>query len=107
MPHDVAARGVRAIYHTIPPSLKERFIESLEAVAGTKASDHRRKEPLFMTWDQVRELRALGHDIGAHTHSHTILSQLDEGAQRSEPRGAAATRSSASSATRPRSLSNT
>ena len=84
MPHDVAARAVRTIYHSIPVPLKERFVESLEEVAGAAARDFTRKAPLFMTWDHVRELRGLGHDIGAHTHSHTILSQLDEAKQLEE-----------------------
>lgn len=87
MPHDVAARGVRAIYHTVPTGLQERFIESLEEVSGCAAKDYKRKEPLFMTWDHVRELHSLGHDIGAHTQSHSILSRLDERAQLEELEG--------------------
>lgn len=31
---------------------------------------------LFMTWDQAREMRAGGMDIGSHTHSHRILGHL-------------------------------
>lgn len=84
MPADEAARAIRGIYHGVPTTLHERFIDALERAAGAAASEHVRDTPLFMTWDDVRELRSLGHEIGGHTHSHTILSQLDESAQRGE-----------------------
>ena len=37
-----------------------------------------------MSWDEVRALRELGHEIGAHTHSHPILSKLSEEEQTHE-----------------------
>ncbi len=39
---------------------------------------------LMMTRDQLRELRRLGMDIGAHTITHPILSGLDDAAAREE-----------------------
>ena len=39
---------------------------------------------LFMTWDQVREMRSAGMDIGSHTQSHQILSDLTLDEQREE-----------------------
>ena len=32
--------------------------------------------PLFLDWNQVRELRLAGMDIGSHTHSHPLLAHL-------------------------------
>ena len=32
-----------------------------------------------MTWDQIRELHDAGWEIGAHTHTHPHLTQIDDG----------------------------
>ena len=37
-----------------------------------------------MTWDQIRELQSLGHEIGCHTVSHPILSTLPRAQQEYE-----------------------
>jgi peptidoglycan/xylan/chitin deacetylase (PgdA/CDA1 family) len=42
----------------------------------------------WMTWDQVRALRAAGHEIGAHTVTHPDLATLDAERAREEIRGA-------------------
>lgn len=39
---------------------------------------------LFMTWEQAREMREAGMDIGSHTQSHQILSDLTLDAQKEE-----------------------
>jgi peptidoglycan/xylan/chitin deacetylase (PgdA/CDA1 family) len=43
----------------------------------------------LMTWDQIRELEAMGVAIGGHSVSHPRLSTLPEPAQRSEIEGCA------------------
>lgn len=40
--------------------------------------------PLFMNWQQVRELHSAGMDIGSHTHSHALLARLSPVQQRDE-----------------------
>ncbi|MDH3208287.1 MAG: polysaccharide deacetylase family protein [Gemmatimonadota bacterium] len=40
--------------------------------------------PGFMTWDELRRIRDLGMSVQSHTKSHRHLSELDEGALRSE-----------------------
>lgn len=49
---------------------KERFFpkNAVSAAAG-KTFD-------AMSWDELRELHAQGHTIGAHTHTHPMLSEL-------------------------------
>lgn len=39
---------------------------------------------LFMSWDELNEMRRAGMDIGSHTHSHPILSQLSADEQEDE-----------------------
>jgi hypothetical protein len=39
---------------------------------------------LFMTWGQIREMRAAGMSIGSHTHNHPVLSGIDIASQRDE-----------------------
>lgn len=41
-------------------------------------------DPLFASWDQLKEMASNNITIGSHTCSHKILSHLDENAQRDE-----------------------
>jgi peptidoglycan/xylan/chitin deacetylase (PgdA/CDA1 family) len=41
----------------------------------------------WMTWDQVRSLRAAGHDVGSHTMSHVDLGVTDKDEARREIEG--------------------
>lgn len=53
----------------------ERFLTEVSQTTGIppiREASH----PLFMTWDQVREMASSGMDIGSHTHRHEILSAL-------------------------------
>lgn len=84
VPSDHAARALRDIYHSIPTTQHDAFIDDVERAAGVAAKDAHRDAPLFMGWEHVRELRTLGHAIGAHTHSHPILSRLTADEQRAE-----------------------
>lgn len=34
--------------------------------------------PGFMTWEQIKELAALGHDVQSHGWSHALLNRVDE-----------------------------
>lgn len=35
-------------------------------------------DQLFMSWDNIREMYSAGMDIGSHTHSHQLLSHLND-----------------------------
>lgn len=37
-----------------------------------------------MTWEQIRELRRLGHLVGSHTHTHPLLTACGSAAMRDE-----------------------
>jgi peptidoglycan/xylan/chitin deacetylase (PgdA/CDA1 family) len=85
-PRDLAIRQLLAVYAGLPRNLQEPFTEAVEQAAGASVSGSARERPLFMRWDDVRQLHALGHTIGAHTHSHPILSQISLEQQEQELR---------------------
>jgi peptidoglycan/xylan/chitin deacetylase (PgdA/CDA1 family) len=75
-PRDRVTRELRELYFSLEPGEQELFVQSVEESAQSAARFERRDRPPFMRWDDVRALRALGHSIGAHTHTHTILSKM-------------------------------
>ena len=67
---------------------RERVLEALmqaERLDGRALCD-----TLYMTWAQARELHTRGHEIGAHTESHAILSRCNADEQRQEIEGSRA-----------------
>jgi peptidoglycan/xylan/chitin deacetylase (PgdA/CDA1 family) len=93
-------RGVNEVFSLEPDAVERTTIRILDRVAtrsdipmGEQVDEMREacrpREPmnsvnLFMDWPQVRALRAAGMDIGAHTHTHPVLSHLDDAAQKQE-----------------------
>ena len=59
-------------------------VEELAEACGIAPLGDRVDGPLFLNWEQVREMHAEGMDIGSHTHSHPLLSHLDVRAQEHE-----------------------
>jgi peptidoglycan/xylan/chitin deacetylase (PgdA/CDA1 family) len=82
LPHDPAARRQLAIHlkerckgldwHIVQSWLKKLRSLSSEVPANSELHD-------FMTWDEVRVLRAQGFEIGSHTVSHPILTRIPPG----------------------------
>jgi peptidoglycan/xylan/chitin deacetylase (PgdA/CDA1 family) len=59
-----------------------RWSEALAALEKLKADTQVDpaacgEDRLFMSWDEVRELKKAGMDIGAHTRTHPIVANLD------------------------------
>ena len=61
---------------------RDAATDGIVAAAGAPPSP-----PLMMRTEQVRNLRRLGMDVGAHTVTHPILTRLGEGAAREEMQG--------------------
>ncbi len=59
-----------------PPAEIEAALRALAGAAHAKLPERGRAAPL-LDWDQVRELRRRGFELGAHTRSHANLAQLD------------------------------
>lgn len=67
----------------------EQKLDELRSTLGTPAPKTN-VEQLFMSWDEAREMRAGGMDIGSHSHSHRILAHLSLQEQESELRNSKA-----------------
>ena len=67
----VAIEALRAIKH-LEPRQRSHAVESIVSAAGAPAAP-----PLMMSVDQLREMRELGMEIGAHTITHPILCRLN------------------------------
>ena len=68
---------------TIPNDRRERILARLEAQADESAAPCE-----LMTRDQIRALTDRGHEIGAHTLSHPILTKMGPKERRAEIAGA-------------------
>jgi peptidoglycan/xylan/chitin deacetylase (PgdA/CDA1 family) len=75
-------RKILDLYKTLENLDPNRFIGELKEIVGGKdlPADTRR----FLTWDEARDMLAGGMAIGAHTHTHPMLSNLSEEEQRKE-----------------------
>lgn len=62
--------GYRSIYTEAFPELKKR---GWPFTVFVNSQPHDQKNPLFMSWDQLREMAAAGATIGNHTDSHPHL----------------------------------
>ena len=73
-----AAREVLLELKHQPIPSRDAAVAGIEATCGTPAlgpADHERYA--FLSWDQVRAMRAAGVEFGSHTVNHPILSQVD------------------------------
>ncbi len=60
----------------LSPEERSKLVEGLCESDGRRGE--RLNEDLIMTWAQLRDLRAQGHEIGSHSLSHPLLTQLPE-----------------------------
>jgi peptidoglycan/xylan/chitin deacetylase (PgdA/CDA1 family) len=81
---DRAIRELLRFYKTSSNFDEEAFFEHLEERAEVAVDAEALGRELFVSWDQVRQMREAGMAIGSHTHSHRILARLPEAHQRDE-----------------------
>jgi peptidoglycan/xylan/chitin deacetylase (PgdA/CDA1 family) len=92
---DIDQSGLRASLREVLKLYKNpantdpgRFISELgDQTRGASLPQTRRR---FLNWEEAREMIAGGMAIGSHTHSHSVLSQLDLERQRQELAGSRA-----------------
>jgi peptidoglycan/xylan/chitin deacetylase (PgdA/CDA1 family) len=68
-----AIRRLLRIYYGLPGSLAPAFVDNVEQRCEIAAPLGKRR---FLDWNEAQEMRAAGMDIGAHSHTHPVLSRL-------------------------------
>lgn len=71
----------------LPPAAATELLEQLASGAGTGRRPAAAGSVDWITWEMAREMRAAGHQIGAHTVTHPILARLPHAQQREEISG--------------------
>jgi peptidoglycan/xylan/chitin deacetylase (PgdA/CDA1 family) len=70
-------------YKRLPSESTGAFMDALAEAAGS-GRQHGDRQELWMTWDNVRQLRAAGMHIGGHTVNHPLLARLSLDEQEQE-----------------------
>lgn len=78
----------RVLKYDAQPEDRERVLDLIFAECG--GDEAALCERLYLSWDQAREMRDGGFELGAHTVNHAILSRLSPEAARSEVHDSAA-----------------
>jgi peptidoglycan/xylan/chitin deacetylase (PgdA/CDA1 family) len=76
------ARHVVRAAKALTPTRRRELVQAL--AEESSAPPQARAWDQFMSWDQVRALAEQGHEIGSHSHTHEMLTQLDEESLRNE-----------------------
>jgi peptidoglycan/xylan/chitin deacetylase (PgdA/CDA1 family) len=63
-------------YVAAPELDDERFLREIESSTGVRVDTAEIGYDLFMSWDEVRDLRDAGMGIGAHSHGHPVIARL-------------------------------
>ncbi|MDX1378817.1 MAG: polysaccharide deacetylase family protein [Anaerolineales bacterium] len=80
---DAVVRQVVEILKAKPERDKKRLSDSFPKLLNVSVSDEVFKG-MFLSWSQVREMRANGIEMGAHTASHPILTRIHPDDARAE-----------------------
>jgi peptidoglycan/xylan/chitin deacetylase (PgdA/CDA1 family) len=75
-----AIREAIAVYKSAPDP--EQFLRHLQDACNV--SQVNRRTRLFLNWEEAAEMANAGMDIGAHTHTHPVLSSLPIAGQATE-----------------------
>ncbi len=78
----LAYRAKLVFKYDAEPADRDRVIDEIFREAG--GDEQALCEELYMTWEDTRELRDGGVELGGHTVSHPILSRLEEAAALAE-----------------------
>lgn len=82
---DEAARVAVARAKALDPARRRDAVGRMVMAAGIAGAA--RPADRVMTWPQLRELVRAGHEVGSHSRSHELLTQLDDEALRTELAG--------------------
>src|SRR5262249_26057966 len=80
------SRPGNSVIKRLPDELKEEVIERLSLALGVAIPQTPPEEFSSVTWDQAREMDANGVEIGSHTLTHPILTNVGDERLRREVR---------------------
>jgi peptidoglycan/xylan/chitin deacetylase (PgdA/CDA1 family) len=83
---ETAVRTLLRAYKKLPAPETAAFVDAVARAAGTGRHPALTDgtQPLWMTWDMLREMRTAGMTIGGHTVRHQVLSRMSAPEQRAE-----------------------
>jgi peptidoglycan/xylan/chitin deacetylase (PgdA/CDA1 family) len=81
-----ASERINSIIKRLPDESKEEAIERLSFALGVTIPQTPPEEFSSVTWDQAREMRSNGIEIGSHTLTHPILTNVGDERLRRELR---------------------
>jgi len=85
---EAVARAAVARAKALDPARRRDAVGCLVEAAGVAAVAS--PADRVMTWPQIRELARAGHEVGSHSRSHELLTQLDDESLRAELAGSRA-----------------
>jgi peptidoglycan/xylan/chitin deacetylase (PgdA/CDA1 family) len=66
----------------------QALLAELREITGLRAAEHAREAQLYLTWDEIHEMRAYGIEFGNHSRTHPNMERLTEEEQLAEIEGA-------------------
>ncbi len=82
-----ASERINSILKRLPDEVKEEAIERLARALGGEAPNQPPEEFRPVSWEQAREMEANGIEIGSHTMTHPILTNISDERLRQELHG--------------------
>lgn len=76
------ARLKYLVNHLLSPDLSEALLQHVFSDVLGPPEEFARS--LYLDWDQAREMQTAGFALGGHSHSHRILSGMEDGEQRED-----------------------
>ncbi len=84
---EIAIRQALKTYKKLPGHQTANFIDDLAEATGHASLPTQLGDELWMSWNNIRELRLAGMTIGGHTVNHPLLGRLTSSEQIAEIRG--------------------
>ena len=82
-PRGAAIRDTLEAYKKLPTRRAKEMLAELREIVGLDAPTEALSN-LYLTWDQLREMRDAGMAVGGHTMTHPVLARLSAEEQRTE-----------------------
>jgi len=73
---DIPTANLKETMNRIPPDIRDDFLKAL--FKKFKFDEKELSQELFMSPDEIKELKKDGHTIGSHAHSHEAFDTIDE-----------------------------